>query len=412
MLDAVPLAHIAADVPTPAYVYSLPRALGNLRRIQAAFAELNPHIHYSVKANANLALLRALVQHGAGLDVVSGGEIHRALAAGCAPSEIVFAGVGKTNDELRYALSAGVGWLNVENADEIARLQALCAELGTSTRVALRLNPEVAADTHKHIATGHGKAKFGMTLADGAALLAQQADFPLVRMDGVHIHIGSNLRSTASTTAAVQAALDVIAPFPQVRTINVGGGLPSAYTPTDVLPSFADFAAAVTPLLRGYEVMLEPGRAIIADAGVLLTRVLYLKQHGDGSSRAPSAADGVHTFVIVDASMSELIRPALYEAHHEIVAVQPSDSPPTPYTVVGPVCETTDVLGHDVPLAAPQVGDLLAILTAGAYGMVMSSNYNQRPRPPEVLVNEDGATWRITRRRETFDDLLRYEVNL
>jgi diaminopimelate decarboxylase len=400
--DSVRIADIAAQVGTPVYIYSLRRALDNLRRIRAAFAPLNPHIHYSAKANGNLTILRALIRAGAGIDAVSAGEIYRALQAGAKPEEIVFAGVGKTADELRYAAEQGVGWFNVENVDECRLLDKAAASVGRDARVALRFNPDVVANTHRHIATGHGGAKFGLSAKAIRYLLAHAGEYPHLRFEGIHIHIGSQLHDTDATREAVRATLDLIAPYPAIRTVDIGGGLPTAYSPGDQLPSLDDFVSALVPLLRGYDVILEPGRSVIADAGILVMQVLYLKQ----------AADQI--FVIVDAGMTELIRPALYEAHHEIVPLisYPAGTPTPPVYVVGPVCETTDVLGREVPLPDMQPGDLLAALTAGAYGMVMATNYNARPRPPEIVVLEDGVTWQIARRRETWADLVQHETGL
>jgi diaminopimelate decarboxylase len=398
--DTVSVADIAADTGTPVYIYSLPRALHNLQRIKAVFADLHPHIHYSLKANGNLAVLRALVGAGAGADAVSGGEIYRALRAGARPADIVFAGVGKTAEEVRYALEQGVGWFNVENVLECRLINDLAAELkSTPARVALRLNPDVTANTHPYIATGHGGAKFGLTAEVIKQLLDCQSDYPHLRFEGIHVHIGSQLHDTDATVRAVQAALDLIAPYPTIRMVNIGGGLPVAYTPGETIPSYEDFARILTPLLKGYIVLLEPGRSIIADAGILVVKVSYIKQQAG------------QTFVITDGSMAELIRPALYQAHHEIIpVVDRTDS--ARCHVVGPVCESADVLGRDVALPDVQPGDLLAVLTAGAYGMVMASNYNARPRPPEVVVLEDGQRWQVARRRETWEDLVGFEDSL
>lgn len=402
--DSVAVSEIAEQAGTPVYIYSLRRALNNLRRIQNAFQVLQPHIHYSAKANANLAVLRTLVQAGAGIDAVSAGEIHKALLAGAKPQDIVFAGVGKTRDEIRYALEQGVGWFNVENGLELQYISELAGEIGTTARVALRLNPQVTASTHPYIATGHGGAKFGLTADTIKQFFAHQAGFPRVQFSGIHIHIGSQLHDTAATQQAVQAALDLIAPYPNMRTVNIGGGLPVAYSADEQIPTFESFAETLTPLLKGYEVLLEPGRSIIADAGMLVTRVLYVKEQAG------------QTFLITDASMAELIRPALYEAHHEIMRVHNPQLHPNstlPFKgvhIVGPVCETSDVLGRDVEIHERKAGDLLAILTAGAYGMAMASNYNQRLRPAEVVVSETGDTWQIARRRETWDDLVRGEI--
>ena len=308
----------------------------------------------------------------------------------------MFAGVGKTRNELDWALRHKVGWINVENVGELELLNQLAGS--ASTRIALRLNPQVKASTHHHIATGHGGAKFGLTAEVIRDILARQASFPALDINGLHLHIGSQLGDLQATQAAVRLALELMAPYPALQTLNIGGGLPVAYGPQDEVLGVNNFAQALRPLLEGRPLLLEPGRAIIADAGILVTSVLYCKQQAG------------HRFIITDASMSELIRPALYQAQHAIVPLQPDSAAPLePAQVVGPVCESADQLGHDVPLPPLQAGDRLAILDAGAYGMVMASNYNQRPRPPEVVVMADGHSWQVTRERETQEDLLRGE---
>lgn len=395
--DGVRLQDLAEEYGTPLYVYSLPRALNNYRRIRQAFAPLNAHIHYSAKANANLSVLQALIKSGAGIDAVSAGEIMRALKAGTRPQKIVFAGVGKTPQEIHYAVEQGVGWFNVENVDELDHIEAAAQKTGRDqVRVALRFNPEVTANTHPYIATGHGGAKFGLTAELVRDLYDAHSQWPHLNFAGIHVHIGSQLHDIDATCAAVEKALDLIAPYPFLRTVNIGGGLPVAYHPDDQLPDVESFAQALTPMLAGYDVILEPGRSIIADAGALITQVIYVKRHGG------------ETMIITDASMAELIRPALYEAHHEIVPL--TDLAPVQVAqVVGPVCESSDMLGRDIALPDVQPGDLLAVLTAGAYGMVMASNYNARPRPAEVIVTEDGESYRTARRRESWLDLIALE---
>ncbi|MCC6612031.1 MAG: diaminopimelate decarboxylase [Anaerolineae bacterium] len=397
--DGLPIRTIVEAVGTPVYIYSLKGALANLRRLQAAFAELGAHIHYSAKANGNLSVLRALIGAGAGIDCVSAGEIFLALKAGAQPSQIVLAGVGKTPEELCFAVEQGVGWVNVENVAECALLEQYAAALGRSQRIALRLNPDVSASTHRHIATGHGGAKFGLTADVVRHLLDTQGDYPHLRFEGIHIHIGSQLGDTAATLQAVEEVLKIARAYPSISTIDIGGGLPVAYERGQIMPQPEAFADALAPLLKGYDVILEPGRSIIANAGILVARVLYLKEQGG------------HKFVVLDAGMTELIRPALYEAHHEIVPlVQPAaDAPCEPVEVVGPVCETTDALAHGRPLPPLAPGEHVALMTAGAYGYVMASNYNARPRPPEVVIEPDGETWRIARPRETWEDLIRGE---
>ena len=397
--DAVTVAEIAKEAGTPAYIYSLPRALANYERIKAAFSDFDAHIHYSAKANANLSVLRTLINAGAGIDCVSGGEIHRALTAGAKPDTIVFAGVGKSPAELRYAIEKSVGWFNVENVDELRQINGIASELGKSpVQIALRLNPDVSASTHPNIATGHGAAKFGMTADVVSNLLKCQSDYPLINFAGIHIHIGSQLHDVGATAQAVQTALELMAPHSNIRTINIGGGLPVAYSDDDKIPSFADFAATLQPLLKDYTVLLEPGRSIIADAGILIARILYVKKQAG------------QTFYIVDASMTELLRPMLYGAQHQIIPVNRTDGELQPVNIVGPVCETTDILARSIDLPQMHPGDLLAILTCGAYGMVIANNYNARPRPPEIVINQGGNSWEIARRRETWDDLLNGEI--
>jgi diaminopimelate decarboxylase len=395
--DQVVVDAIASEMGTPVYIYSLPRALANLRRIQAMFPEA--HLHFSAKSNSNLAVLAALIGNGAGIDAVSGGEIHRALLAGAKAENIVFAGVGKTRAELDYAIRQRVGWINVENVSELDHINEIAASYQRKQQVALRLNPDVTASTHPYIATGHSYAKFGLTAEVVRGILAEQTRYPHIQIDGIHIHIGSQLHDTTATQRAVEIALEMIAPYPAIKTVNIGGGLPVAYSPEESVPAWEDFATALRPLLKSYDLVLEPGRSIIADAGLLVCETLYIKQQAGT------------TILIADASMAELIRPALYEAHHEIVPLTESAAERQLTQVVGPVCESSDVLGRDVLLPPLQAGERLAILNAGAYGMVMASNYNQRPRPPEVVVREDGKTWMVARRRETWDDLTRAEMS-
>lgn len=396
--DEISIEEIAEQVGTPVYIYSLKRMLHNLERIRSAFSVLKPEIHYSAKANANLAVLKTLVQAGAGIDAVSAGEIHKALLAGADTAHIVFAGVGKTRDELRYALEKQIGWINVENVGELESIQELAVLTDRKqVRVALRLNPDIAAPTHRHIATGHGAAKFGLSIQTVRELLRRQDDFPNVSIEGLHIHIGSQLHDTNATRQAVETVLEILHPYPTIRTINIGGGLAVAYSAEEPIPSWDDFGAAVTPLLKDYQVILEPGRSVIADAGLFVISVLYTKEQG-----------GEH-LLITDGSMAELIRPALYEAHHMIVPVADYKRDKKLYHVVGPVCESADALGHNIEIQATVTNEKLAVLTAGAYGMVMSSNYNQRLRPPEVVISPDGQSWQVARQRETWADLVSHE---
>ena len=281
----------------------------------------------------------------------------------------------------------------MENLLELDYIDAAAEALGLeSVRIALRFNPQVTASTHPHIATGHGGAKFGLTADLIQNTLANAASYPRVNFAGVHIHIGSQLADTKATLAALEKTLSLIRPYPNLRTVNIGGGLPVVHRLDEDPPPVQDFVRALVPLLTDYEVMLEPGRSIVADAGLLISEVLYVKKQA-----------GQH-FYVIDASMTELIRPALYNAYHEILPLRQSDASPVIAQVVGPVCESTDVLARDRQLPPLQVGDKLAILTTGAYGMVMASNYNMRPRPAEVIVA--GNRWWLSRRRETWEDLL------
>jgi len=399
MIDDVSASAIADKVNTPVYIYSLKRVLHNFHRLQAAFSPVDAQIYYSAKANGNLPILRTLTQAGAGIDTVSGGEIYRAIRAGAKPKDIVFAGAGKSREEIRYALEQGIGWLNVENVLELEHIHAIASSLDMeSVRVALRFNPQVTADTHPYISTGHGAAKFGLTAAVIQKILAEAEQFPRIDFRGIHIHIGSQLGNSQATLRAVEKLLELIRPYPRIDTINLGGGLPVAYRFDEEIPAVDDFVAALAPYLRGYKVLIEPGRSVVADAGILAAEVQYVKQQAG------------QVFYIVDAGMTELIRPSLYQAHHEILPLVESTGASTIGQVVGPVCETADVLANDRRLPPLQVGDRIAMMTAGAYGMVMSSNYNARPRPAEVVVGPGGTSWSVSRRRESMKDLLRCEL--
>ncbi|WP_119069646.1 diaminopimelate decarboxylase [Aggregatilinea lenta] len=393
--EDVPLDALAEAVGTPVYVYSAGRIAANVARLRAAFDPLGAAIHYSLKANANLTLIGLLHGAGLGMDAVSAGEIYRALNAGVAPERIVFAGVGKTPQELAYALDAGIGWFNVESEAELRTLDTLAGQRNVRPHVALRVNPGVEAQTHRHIATGHFGAKFGLPPTEVADILARRADYPHVDLAGLHVHIGSQLARPDETVEAARTAQALAAPYPDVRTLNIGGGFPVAYVGDEGYPGPQAFAAALAPLLGGWQVKIEPGRSIIADAGALLVSVLYVKTQGG------------QRFVLTDGSMTELIRPALYDAVHPVVPVGNLSGDVSDAVVAGPVCESADVLNRCAPLPDMRSGDRLAVLGTGAYGMVMASNYNMRVRPPEVLVQ--GAAWRVIRRRETWDDLLALE---
>ncbi|MBV8465130.1 MAG: diaminopimelate decarboxylase [Burkholderiales bacterium] len=398
-LDGVSLADIAQQYGTPCYVYSEAVLLDTFRSYQAAFAGHDPLICYAMKANSNLSLLKLLADQGAGFDIVSGGELARALAAGAPADRIVFSGVGKAGEEMAQALRAGIHCFNVESEPELHRLSDVATSLGLKAPVSLRINPDVDAKTHPYISTGLKDNKFGIAFEEAPRVYAVAAKLPGLHVVGIDCHIGSQLTEIAPFVDALDRLLALVDALAQdgivLEHIDLGGGLGIRYT-DETPPDVADYARAILAKLAGrkLKVVLEPGRSLIGNAGLLLTKVEYLKP---GETKH---------FAIVDAAMNDLIRPALYEAYHQIVPVHARSEAAINYDVVGPVCESSDFLGHDRALAL-QPGDLLAVLSAGAYGMTMSSNYNTRPRVAEVLVG--GGEARLIRRRETVDDLLANE---
>lgn len=400
--DGRSLDAIAGEFGTPCYVYSAPAIRARYRELDAAFAA-HPHaIHYALKANSTLAIARLLRELGAHADANSIGEIEVALRAGFKPDEIVFTGVGKTPSEIERAMALGLKAINAESFGEMDRIDQIARRLGTRARVAVRINPDIDAMSHPGISTGRKTNKFGVAMEDARAMCREMATREGLHVVGLHVHVGSQitqldpLRRAAETL--VRLADELRADGVEIDHLDVGGGLGISYDGSDV-PSAAEYAAAVLPVIAasGRALVLEPGRVILGPAGVLLTRVVDLKPHSPGKQ-----------FVIVDAGMTELMRPMLYGAYHAIEAVTPREGDPMQADVVGPVCETTDTLGKDRELPPVQVGDLLAVRDTGAYGSVMGSNYNRRPFPPEVLVDDDG--WRVIRRRQTVDDLLALET--
>jgi diaminopimelate decarboxylase len=393
----LPLDQVVAATGTPAYVYDLDAIAATCRHLAAAFQPLGGEVLYAVKANSSLAVLSRLARTGAGFDVVSGGELLRVLRAGGDPARTVFAGVGKTAEELALAVGHGV-MVHVESADELEALQVVAAGLGRRARFAVRVNPDVEVDTHAYIRTGHDEAKFGVAIEVADELLARAAkgDFPDLDPAGVHVHVGSQLPDPDGMAAGAKIGVEVIeagraAGLP-LDWLDVGGGLPIDYGGRPPLGPEV-FAEALAPLVagRGIRLGIEPGRYLVGRAGALLARVLYRKHRSAGR------------MLVVDTGMHQLMRPALYQAVHRVVPVRAA-GPANPTEVVGPICESTDVLAAaaDLPDLAP--GDLVAILDAGAYGMTMASNYNTHPRPPEIVVS--GGVAAVARRRETWDDLL------
>jgi len=401
-LEQVALAAVAARFGTPCYVYSRAVIEAAYRAYDAAFGALPHRVCYAVKANSNLAVLNVLARLGAGFDVVSGGELARVLRAGGQADRVVFSGVGKSAGELRQALTAGIACFNVESAAELERLNQVAGELGLRAPVALRVNPDVDAGTHPYISTGLKENKFGIPAPDALALYRRAASLPGLRVHGIACHIGSQLtdlaplREAAGRIAALRLAL--LADGIAIEHVDLGGGLGIAYR-DEAVPGAADYAAAISEPFAGagVEISIEPGRSIVGPAGVLLTRVEYLKP---GPQR---------NFAIIDAAMNDLLRPALYDAYHAVLPLREAGGEPTVWELVGPVCESGDFLAHARSLALAE-GDLLALRDAGAYGFAMSSNYNTRPRPAEVMV--DGDRMHLIRARETQDDLWRGEQML
>ena len=390
---------------TPLYVYSSKQVVERLDLFEQEFAGLPHLVCYAVKANSNLSLLKLLAERGAGFDIVSGGELQRVLEADRkAAGRVVFSGVGKTVPEMDFALKAGIRLFNVESEQELALLAERAKALKKIARIALRVNPDVFAETHPYISTGLSEHKFGIDIEKAVDLYRRAAAHPALEPVGISVHIGSQIRSAEPFGAAVSRVVALVEALRAegivLRSIDAGGGLGIDYalhSDFNAQAAVRAYGAALKQALGGLklELLLEPGRFLIAQAGALITRVLYVKQNGS------------KTFVIVDAGMNDLIRPALYQAHHEIVPVRPREGALRLVDIVGPVCETGDFFGRDRQLAEVQPGDLLAILDAGAYGMSLSSNYNSRPRPAEVLVS--GRKAREIRRRETMRDLLAAE---
>lgn len=406
--EDVPLRKLAEEFGTPLYVYSAAMIRERYEAFDGAFRDVPHTICYSVKANSNLTILRMLARKGCGFDVVSGGELERVLAADRkAAKQVVFSGVGKTQEELTAALKAGIMLFNVESESELWALTECAGRLRKTAPVALRVNPDVAAETHPYISTGLRKHKFGVPIHEARALYAKASGSRYLKVRGVSVHIGSQITDIAPFGEAMARVADLVGELRldghNIDYIDAGGGLGIAYEKPSTRGFSADVAAyarALADPLRGLDVrlLLEPGRSIIGPAGILLTSVIYRKQN-DGKR-----------FLVVDAAMNDLIRPALYGAYHEIIPVTQSANPAAKSEVtdiVGPVCETGDFFARDRDLPTVEEGELLAILDAGAYGMVLASNYNTRPRPAEVLVT--GKAVKVIRRREKVSDLLRAE---
>jgi diaminopimelate decarboxylase len=413
--EGVPVDRIASAVGTPLYVYSKATFLRHYRQIADAFAPLNATICYSIKTCGNLHILRMLVEQGCGLDVTSGGELFRALRAGVDPKKIIYAGVGKTDQEILDAINAGIAAFNLESEAEIENIDRIAASIGKTAIGAIRINPDVDAKSHAKTTTGRKGDKFGVDIERAERVFEQFRNLRHLRIGGVHIHIGSPVYAIQPYIEAVTKMIDLIERLMKqghkIEWLDLGGGFAVNYERPDQALPVTEHAKALVPLLMGkpYKIALEPGRYIAGNAGILLTRVLYRKQSGD------------RKYVIVDAGMNDLIRPTLYESYHQIWPTKPdaADIPAARGSgfqprdgevvdVVGPICETGDYLARGRLLPPTRRGDLLAVFTAGAYGFAMSSNYNNRPRAAEVLV--DGDRFRVIRRRETYEDLIGPEM--
>jgi len=413
--EGVPAEKIAQEVGTPAYVYSKATLLHHYRQIATAFAPVNATICYSIKSCGNINICRLLAKEGCGFDVTSGGELYRAMAAGAQPGKIIYAGVGKTDLEIREAIEAGIAAFNIESEAEIENIDRLAGLLGKKAVGAIRINPDVDPKTHQYTTTGKKETKFGVDIERAERVFEQFRDLQNLRLGGIHIHIGSPVYEIQPYVEAVKKTVELIdrlmARGHRIEWLDMGGGFAVNYERPDQALPITEHARALLPLVQGkpYKIALEPGRYITGNAGILLTRVLYRK------------SGGTRQFVIVDAAMNDLIRPVLYDSFHFIWPAKPDDSNIPPerdrqmmptdgevVDVVGPICESGDFLARNRPLPRTQRGDLLAVFTAGAYGFAMSSNYNNRPRAPEVLV--DGEAYRVIRRRETYEDLVRGEI--
>ena len=397
--ENVPLVEIAKRFGTPAYVYSRAAIELGYREFSDACAGRDVLVCYSVKANSNLAVLNLLARLGSGFDIVSGGELARVLAAGGSPAKTVFSGVGKSETELRAALDAGVLCFNVESEAELERLASLAASAGKIAPVSLRVNPDVDPKTHPYIATGLRESKFGIAYDAAVPLYRKAAKLPAVRVIGIDVHIGSQITDVEPFVAALEKVLEFVdvldATGVHLDHLDLGGGLGIRYRDENP-PALRDYLGSLFRRLgsRKLRVLFEPGRSLVGNTGLLLTRIEYLK-HSPAKN-----------FAVVDAGMNDLIRPVLYDAWHEVLPVTPRNAPALRYDVVGPVCESADFLARERTLAVAG-GDLLAVMSAGAYGMTMSSNYNSRPRPPEVMV--DGARTWLVRERESTESLFASE---
>ncbi len=399
--EKVPVRKIVQEVGTPVYIYSSITLRNHYQAFDSAFAEIPHIVCFAVKANSNLSILRLFAKEGSGADIVSGGELFRALKAGIEPQKIVFAGIGKTGEEIAEALRSKILMFNVESPLELQKINEVAGKLGLKARVALRVNPDIDPKTHPYISTGLKKSKFGIDIKRALQEYQLASALPHIEIVGIHKHIGSQITEVGPFVAAMEKILDLVARLKEsgieIKYLDAGGGLGIRYGEEEP-PHPRDLGAALLPMIKdlGCTLIFEPGRVIVGNAGVLVTKVLYLKS---GETK---------NFVVVDAGMNDLIRPSLYDAHHEIVPIEKRDAPQMTADVVGPICESGDFLAKDRKLDRPEPGDYLAVMSAGAYGFTMSSNYNSRPKAAEVMV--EGDTYSVIRKRESYEDLIRGEV--
>ena len=396
--EDIPLERIAKEQGTPCYIYSHATLTRHFQAYDQAFASVPHIIAFAMKANSNLAVLRLMASLGSGADIVSGGELFRALKAGIPPSKIVFAGVGKSHEEIKYALESDILFFNVESSAELQAINEVAKGMGMHARVALRINPDIDPQTHPYISTGMKKSKFGIGADRALEEFQQAASLSNIQVVGLHAHIGSQLTKISPFVDSLTKVLGLIQTLKgkgiSIQYLNIGGGLGITYS-DEAPPHPKDLAEAISPLLRESEceIIMEPGRVIVGNAGILLTRVMYIKD------------TGAKKFAIVDAAMNDLIRPSLYEAHHAILPVhQVPHAPENVYDVVGPICESGDFLAQNRTMPSVKAGDLLAVMSAGAYAFTMASNYNSRPRVPEILVKESESF--VVRKRESYEDLI------
>lgn len=400
--EEVPITEVASTIGTPFYLYSHRTLTQHYRVFDEAFHSIPHLVCFAVKANSNLAILRLFAEMGGGADVVSGGELYRALKAGVPPDRIVFAGVGKTRDEMAYALKSDILMFNVESSQELRLLDEMASSMGQKARVALRINPDVDPNTHPYISTGLKKSKFGIDISLALEEYQLARSLSNIEIIGIHQHIGSQITEVAPFVDALEKIAGLVESLHRlglnIRYLNMGGGLGIIYKDEEP-PMPQEFARALTGVIQGLDctLILEPGRVIVGNAGILVTRVLYIK-------RTPAKS-----FVVVDAGMNDLIRPSLYGSYHSVLPVKKRPSAPGLIAdIVGPICESGDFLAKDRPISEPEMGDLLAVMSAGAYSFTMASNYNSRPRSPEVMVKD--SEFFVIKERETYEDLVRGEL--